>query len=174
MQFDHEKIHYSCPYCTSLYFPEENRDGIRLTDEAASLDCPLCRLPLVIAYAGKIKLLSCPNCRGILIQQPDFLFTINYLRANSKEPPITPPPLRKEDLERVINCPNCRQKMHTHPYGGPGNIVIDNCPACLLNWLDHTELHRIIRSPDRLARDPYKGMDFEQLFRSQKKRKKLW
>ena len=37
--------------------------------------------------------------------------------------------------------------MDTHIYGGPGNIVIDNCPACRLNWLDFPELARIESAP---------------------------
>jgi Zn-finger nucleic acid-binding protein len=38
--------------------------------------------------------------------------------------------------------------MHTHPYAGGGNIVIDNCPVCAVNWLDHGELRRVVAAPD--------------------------
>jgi Zn-finger nucleic acid-binding protein len=33
--------------------------------------------------------------------------------------------------------------MDTHFYGGPGNIIIDDCDRCSLNWLDAGELMRI-------------------------------
>jgi Zn-finger nucleic acid-binding protein len=39
--------------------------------------------------------------------------------------------------------------MDTHLYGGGGNVVIDDCERCGLNWLDHGELDRIVRAPDR-------------------------
>jgi Zn-finger nucleic acid-binding protein len=37
--------------------------------------------------------------------------------------------------------------MDTHYYAGPGNIVIDDCSGCRLNWLDYGELARIIHAP---------------------------
>jgi Zn-finger nucleic acid-binding protein len=38
--------------------------------------------------------------------------------------------------------------MDTHYYAGPGNIVIDDCGRCELNWLDAGELMTIVRAPD--------------------------
>jgi Zn-finger nucleic acid-binding protein len=38
--------------------------------------------------------------------------------------------------------------MDTHPYGGPGNVIMDTCEHCSLNWLDYGELQRIVRAPD--------------------------
>ena len=43
--------------------------------------------------------------------------------------------------------------MDTHYYAGPGNIVIDDCASCELNWLDAGELMAIVRAPDH-AYDP--------------------
>jgi Zn-finger nucleic acid-binding protein len=39
--------------------------------------------------------------------------------------------------------------MDTHPYYGPGNVVIDNCGRCGLVWLDFGELDRIISAAGR-------------------------
>jgi Zn-finger nucleic acid-binding protein len=36
--------------------------------------------------------------------------------------------------------------MQNHFYGGPGNLVIDTCERCHLNWLDPGELRRIARA----------------------------
>jgi len=38
--------------------------------------------------------------------------------------------------------------MDTHFYAGPGNIVIDDCARCELNWLDAGELMVVARAPD--------------------------
>jgi Zn-finger nucleic acid-binding protein len=39
--------------------------------------------------------------------------------------------------------------MATHPYYGPGNVVIDTCTACDLVWLDFGELAQIVDAPGR-------------------------
>jgi Zn-finger nucleic acid-binding protein len=39
--------------------------------------------------------------------------------------------------------------MDTHPYGGPGNIVVDNCEKCQIIWLDYGELKKVINAPGR-------------------------
>jgi Zn-finger nucleic acid-binding protein len=38
--------------------------------------------------------------------------------------------------------------MDTHYYGGSGNVIIDDCSRCELNWLDSGELTHIVRAPD--------------------------
>ena len=52
------------------------------------------------------------------------------------------------DLRRHIACPHCHRAMEPHFYAGPGNVVLDSCDFCNLNWLDHGELLRIARAPD--------------------------
>ena len=37
--------------------------------------------------------------------------------------------------------------MDTHPYYGPGNVVIDSCDRCELVWLDFGELKQIVDAP---------------------------
>jgi Zn-finger nucleic acid-binding protein len=37
--------------------------------------------------------------------------------------------------------------MSTHPYFGPGSIVIDTCDACDLVWLDVGELKQVVDAP---------------------------
>jgi hypothetical protein len=39
--------------------------------------------------------------------------------------------------------------METHPYYGPGNVVIDSCLQCELIWLDFGELRQIVAAPGR-------------------------
>jgi Zn-finger nucleic acid-binding protein len=58
-------------------------------------------------------------------------------------------------MRRRLNCPNCRATMIADRYYGPGNIVMDSCPACDLIWLDYGELKQVIDAPglDRGTRD---------------------
>jgi Zn-finger nucleic acid-binding protein len=37
----------------------------------------------------------------------------------------------------------------TYPHSGPGNVVIDNCAACDLIWLDFGEIRQIVDAPGR-------------------------
>jgi hypothetical protein len=39
--------------------------------------------------------------------------------------------------------------MDTHPYYGPGNVVVDNCARCAVIWLDCGELAAIRDAPGR-------------------------
>jgi Zn-finger nucleic acid-binding protein len=170
MKFDHNRICFWCEYCTSIHFPEESIDGIRISDEESIINCPMCNIPLVLAYAGKTQVFYCNKCRGILINQFSFLIVIQYIRSKAKEL-STPPPVRLEELERKTYCPQCHRKMDTHPYGGSGNIVIDNCPHCMLNWLDYNELYRVTHAPDRNEIYRNREEDFETLLKLKKRYK---
>jgi len=61
-------------------------------------------------------------------------------------------PRRQNPADRLINCPGCGQPMLGHLYGGPGNVVIDSCERCQVNWLDPGELRRIVVAPDSSPR----------------------
>jgi len=56
--------------------------------------------------------------------------------------------LQKISDKPLTKCPNCGVQMVTHPYGGPGNVILDTCEHCSLNWVDYGELQRIVRAPD--------------------------
>ena len=79
----------------------------------------------------------------------EFSPLIQALRSRREADPNIPGSLDWKGLQRHIRCPRCANEMDTHPYGGPGNIVIDDCERCALNWLDYGELQRVIVAPDR-------------------------
>lgn len=169
MVFDPERIIFSCAYCSSVYYPDESRDGIRLSDVQQDVSCPVCKVPLVLGFVGSIRVTCCPKCRGSLIDQSSFLTVIQYIRIHSRGIEEPPPPVKMEELKRQIACPKCGQTMDTHPYGGPGNIIIDNCPACQINWLDYMELYRVTHSPDGKVNDRDDRFDDRNLLEYQKK-----
>jgi Zn-finger nucleic acid-binding protein len=50
--------------------------------------------------------------------------------------------------------------MEHHPYGGGGNVFLDTCESCSVNWLDRGELQRIVAAPDpRVAWPAYAAED---------------
>jgi Zn-finger nucleic acid-binding protein len=146
LRLDADKEYLACDYCGSIHVPEPDGDGVRDLEEPTGRLCPVCREPLVHASTGGFRIEFCRQCRGLLVSAAELLPLIESLRVSYDGPPSPPHALPTADLERRIDCPSCGARMDTHPYAGPGNIVIDNCPACELNWLDHAELRRVVRA----------------------------
>jgi Zn-finger nucleic acid-binding protein len=142
-----DRQHFYCEYCASILYPQENEDGIRILDQESNTPCPVCDIPLVYGYIGNTQILTCQKCKGILFDMEIFLMVINYIRANSTDPVLTLPAVNLDEMKRAVSCPECGQRMSTHPYGGPGNLIVDNCIHCNLLWLDYKELERIFRAP---------------------------
>ena len=144
--------YFVCEYCTSFYFPTARpmaADGVQVLGERSDLNCPQCGNGLVAGTIERRRVLHCEQCRGVLATNPEFAEIVKRRRATHDGPTETPPPLQPEVLEREIRCPSCGRLMDTHPYYGPGNIVVDTCARCFLIWLDHGEIAAIGRAPGR-------------------------
>jgi Zn-finger nucleic acid-binding protein len=152
LEGDQESL--TCDYCKSIYLPEPDDEGVRLLGEADGASCPICAVPLMHATLARQRIRICPHCRGMLIPMDNFVALIQELKAIHPSGSVPHAPDRRE-LDRRIECPECHQHMDTHYYGGPGNVVIDDCSRCLLNWLDHGELMRIVIAPDRTYREEF-------------------
>ncbi len=141
MRLDDGKDVFACDYCGHLHFPGENADGVRVLGTPAGFSCPVCRAALVDASVERERIRYCERCRGMLIGVDDFVILVEKLRSGSPARPGRRVDAR--ELARPLDCPRCGRRMDTHPYAGGGNIVIDNCPPCGLNWLDHAELSTV-------------------------------
>jgi Zn-finger nucleic acid-binding protein len=144
--------YFFCEYCGSFHFPNKMDEGIRILLEASDdrpegLNCPVCTKILVQAAIDGMRALYCENCRGMLLAQEVFGTLVNLRRSRAVGEGESPKPLNRKELERKITCPICSQLMDTHPYYGPGNVVIDNCASCHLIWLDAAELKAIENAP---------------------------
>jgi Zn-finger nucleic acid-binding protein len=149
-----ENSTYKCDYCHNVLIAEKDNDGVSLsTDcEADGEPCPICAIPLMKATLGRLPLLVCTRCDGMLIAMQEFQDLIAASRAEHHGPvgssPANPDSDSDSDaLRRHIGCPHCHRPMEAHFYGGPGNVIIDTCENCSLNWLDHGELARIANAP---------------------------
>ena len=146
----------TCDYCQSISFPEKNEDGVRVLDDPSELSCPVCAVPLKHAINQAHQILYCTHCRGSLISATVFVLLLQDLRAHRGDTQATTHLPDPQELKRRIQCPQCRRDMDAHYYAGPGNIVIDDCASCDLNWLDSGELMAIVCAPDH-AYDPDSG-----------------
>jgi Zn-finger nucleic acid-binding protein len=147
LRFDEGRHSLLCDFCKTERFVEHDVEGVRVFGERSAQSCPVCEIPLVRAAMGDTRFLYCERCRGMLVPMGAFMRLVEDLRAQQHASrPL--PALDPRDLERHLHCPACGGPMDTHRYLGPGNIVIDSCSECELNWLDRGEIERVVRAPD--------------------------
>ena len=139
---------FVCDYCKQVYVPEENEEGVRVLGTPSSLGCPVCAAPLSEASIARHRLLYCTHCHGVLVEVAEFTGLVADLRAEAHGAAFSPRAPSPNQLQRHIRCPRCHEPMDTHFYAGPGNVVIDDCARCELNWLDAGELRSITHAPD--------------------------
>jgi len=84
----------------------------------------------------------------MLIEMNRFVTIIDAVRLHEARALQTALPRRREPGDRTLACPRCGRPMIDHGYDGPGNVVIDTCERCQVNWLDPGELRRIAMAPD--------------------------
>jgi Zn-finger nucleic acid-binding protein len=150
MRLEENEESLRCEYCRSVYTPEPNDEGVRQLGKASELACPVCAVALEQAALAGHRILYCARCQGMLVPMNDFLALIEELRSHHGGAETVQPPADRTALQRHVNCPKCHAQMDTHFYEGPGNIVIDDCSHCFLNWLDKGEMMKIVHAPDHL------------------------
>lgn len=172
--------YFRCDYCGSFHFPAASKDGVRLLGVAPkNIPCPVCGEALHLASLDdRHHGYQCVECRGLLLERSSFGEAVQSRRSWANGQPDAPRPLDRNDLERRVACPFCRRPMNTHPYYGPGNIVIDTCDGCNMVWLDYGELGRVVNAPGRdrgaalLRREKEKALARESAVKEQKKKRR--
>jgi len=89
----------------------------------------------------------------MLIEMGRFTTIIDAVRLHEAGAVRVSLPRSQNPSDREIACPMCGEPMIGHDYGGPGNVVIDTCERCLVNWLDQGELRRIAMAPGQSSSD---------------------
>ena len=126
---------------------QTNEDEVQVGAETTKV-CPACQALLSEGTIQNRAVLYCAKCRGLLIPIADFLPLVEFLRALRRPTESSLQPRDDADADRHFICPQCDKTMTGHPYGGPGNVNIDNCEFCSVIWLDRNELQRIVMAPD--------------------------
>jgi Zn-finger nucleic acid-binding protein len=143
--------YFFCRHCGSFHFPEALDDGVRVLErDLAKTTCSVCKRLLASAVVDdRFEARYCEGCRGVLLSRGQFVEIVDSRRAVRSTPPVPAAPIDIRDLQRSIQCPTCSNNMSTHPYYGPGNVVIDTCDRCDVVWLDFGELRQIVDAPGR-------------------------
>lgn len=146
MQLVRDRDYWVCSFCPSFVFPSATADGVRFLGEGSERDCPVCGANLQPAAMEGRQLLACGRCHGVLVDLPRFTGIVQTLRALHKGDRLPPVRISELELARSIACPSCKHPMETHPYYGPGNVVLDSCGHCGLIWCDRGEIATLGRS----------------------------
>ena len=157
MELHESRGYFFCTHCGSFHFPQPPDDeGLRVIGQEADPPlCPACRGPLAAARLDDHPVHVCQACRGVLTPRSVFADVVRVRRAWASGPPVARRPRDEREGAREAICPVCARQMATHPYLGPGGVVIDTCDTCDVVWLDAGELRRIVDAPgrDRGTRD---------------------
>jgi Zn-finger nucleic acid-binding protein len=166
MELHAARHYFFCGHCGSFHFPESaGDDGVKVLAPADDASCPVCDKPLATAMIDRLDARYCEQCRGVLLSRASFATLVEQRRLWAATPPVIPTPLDPRELRRVVMCPACAADMSTHPYYGPGNVVIDSCQNCHVVWLDFGELRQIADAPGKdrgravQPRDHGEGLD---------------
>lgn len=134
------RMHLRCEYCRTLHFPDAISEGVILLGTEQPINCPCCETALQDAILDGDKVGYCVDCRGVLLDSDHFAQVIAERREASHARFRRIEPIDADEFRRVTCCPQCDQRMDTHPYGAGGNAIIDSCACCRLVWLDAGEL----------------------------------
>jgi Zn-finger nucleic acid-binding protein len=150
MELVARRRYYFCRYCGTFHFLDSpEADGIRVLETTAGAPtCAICSGTLATAQlddAHSVK--YCTTCRGVLMPRTTFASVVETRRTWATGQPTPPLPLDRTQLDRGISCPACAKAMITHPYYGPGNVIMDSCETCDAVWLDFGELKQIADAP---------------------------
>lgn len=137
------KNYLMCEYCLSFHFPQERKDGVVPGNRFSGHACPLCDAPLVASTIEEQPAFFCEKCHGILLERRAFTRVVELRRSQKRDGWLDYVAKPMDLTPRDLRCPGCHENMETHPYFGPGRVVIDSCGSCHLIWLDPGELTRI-------------------------------
>ncbi|MCP4589315.1 MAG: zf-TFIIB domain-containing protein [bacterium] len=144
--------YFRCSYCATVCFPTESTataDRVTSLETQADAICPLCAVHLIAGAMDGRPVRHCSTCRGVLLTSDDFAEIVRSRRETYAGPVAAPVALNPAELKRRLNCPSCGEPMDTHPYYGPGSVVVDSCGSCRSVWLDHGEMTTIEEAPGR-------------------------
>src|SRR5690349_7049325 len=96
-----------CDYCSAVYLPEKNDDGVRVFDQASERNCPRCQLPLLHATMVRNRILYCTRCHGALIAMPVFVVLVEALRSRRSDGVEIASRPDPRELDRAATCPGC-------------------------------------------------------------------
>ncbi len=107
------------------------------------MDCPKCKVPMIVIERLNIELDYCINCGGVWFDTGELqlLFDSLHIEYNSLEGTGLSESDTKEEKRP---CPVCKKKMKKIRMGEKNKVLLDKCPAGEGLWFDAGELRQIV------------------------------
>ena len=111
------------------------------------MDCPVCRMPmLVVEYEG-VELDHCLECRGTWFDREELELVLERMLPDAASAlPADLNGLADADTdERPRRCPLCGRKMRKVRIGPGDGVIVDLCPLREGMWFDSLEVVGLAR-----------------------------
>ena len=111
------------------------------------MNCPVCKVAMIIVEHEKIELDYCTTCLGTWFDEGELALLLDTMDLPVDEFNIsdimTKP--EKETREKKRRCPVCRKKMKKAAIGNSPEVLIDVCPQGEGMWFDGGEVGQVIK-----------------------------
>lgn len=109
------------------------------------MDCPVCRIPMVVIEYRKIELDYCVDCLGVWFDSGEINLLMELTGLDPLQTPLELKPPKDVVIEAGRRCPLCTRKMKK--VAPPDQkIILDRCPNGDGIWFDPGELLPVLAS----------------------------
>ena len=108
------------------------------------MDCPVCKVPLIVVERQEIEIDYCISCRGMWFDEGEIELLsekVNIRKLEHME-------FHQSDsaTEKPRRCPRCDKNMNKVTIGDKSGFLLDKCPDNQGIWFDAGELSKATRT----------------------------
>lgn len=103
------------------------------------MNCPVCKIPLVILERHEIELDYCIQCKGFWFDEGELELLPQALNIETTFPDLYKRPALKTQ-EKMRGCPRCNKRMDKFSLTDEAEVILDRCPRGEGIWFDANEL----------------------------------
>lgn len=103
------------------------------------MDCPVCKVPLIVVERNGIEVDYCISCRGIWFDEGEIELLSEKININIEHIDFNK---CSTAIEKLRTCPRCDKTMDKVTIGNNSGFLIDKCPDDHGIWLDSGELSK--------------------------------
>jgi Zn-finger nucleic acid-binding protein len=114
------------------------------------MDCPACKVPLIVAERDGVELDVCVQCHGLWLDAGELALLAEKM-GRRLEAGGQAGLVKAEVEESTRPCPRCDKRMHKAWLGNRPRVLLDTCPAGHGLWFDAGELGQVLSQFDVAA-----------------------
>lgn len=111
------------------------------------MNCPSCRVPLIILELDQVEVDFCTTCSGVWLDSGELEILLSETEGKDAVFGSFTADVKSE--EKPVRCPACSKRMVKVRYGTEQPVVLDRCPNGHGLWFDRGELEAVIALADQ-------------------------